>query len=88
MLKTKKAKTETRQDKAIAFRAPSEIHGALKHITGILEMHNFQVDGRIPFERDILSWLVADLYKEGPEHWAERLAGASKKFNELVTKNN
>lgn len=74
-------------DRAIAFKAPTAIHGALKQITGKLEMSNIHVDGRVPFERDILVWLVGELYMEGPEKWAERLQKASSRFKELASTN-
>lgn len=85
---TKQSKqSKASSDRAIAFRAPTEIHGALKQITGKLEMGNFHIDGRVPFERDVLVWLVGELYMEGPEKWAERLQKASSRFKELASTN-
>lgn len=60
---------------------------ALKQITGKLEMGNYCIDGRVPFERDILMWLVGELYMEGPEKWGDRLTKASDKFKNLVSTN-
>jgi len=83
--KTKIAKPAS--DRAIAFRAPATIHGALKQITGKLEMDDYQLDGRVPYERDILVWLVGELYMEGPEKWADRLSKAAGRFKELASQN-
>lgn len=72
------------EDRAIMFRAPNQIHGALKKMVGELEMNNSRVSGRVPFERDIMTWLVAELYMEGPEKWGSRLAKACEKYKSLV----
>jgi hypothetical protein len=84
MATPKRVPKESVKDRAIAFRAPSQIHGALKQITGMLEMKEICIDGRIPYERDVLMWLVGELYMEGPEKWGERLARSSEKFKELM----
>lgn len=86
---TKQSKqSKASSDRAIAFRAPTEIHGALKQITGKLEMGNFHIDGRVPFERDVLVWLVGELYMEGPEKWGDRLAKAASRFKQLTASTN
>lgn len=72
------------EDRAIMFRAPNQIHGALKKIVGELEMNDFRIDGRVPFERDIMIWLLGELYMEGPEKWGQRLAKASIRYKEMV----
>jgi hypothetical protein len=79
-----KPKAEAKADRAIAFRAPDEIHGALKQIAGRLEMSKIQIDGRVPYERDILIWLVSDLWMEGPEKWASRLTKAHDNHKKFV----
>ena len=78
------SKAEPPKDRAIAFRAPDEIHGALKQITGWLEMSKTQFDGRIPFERDVLMWLVSDLWMDGPDKWASRFTKAHDNHKKFV----
>lgn len=83
--RTAAPKAESVQDRAISFRAPDEVHGALKQIAGRLEMSKTQIDGRVPYERDILVWLVSDLWMDGPEKWASRLAKAHDNYKQFVT---
>jgi len=71
-------------ERTITFRAPSKVHGAIKQITGRLEMDNVQIAGRVPFERDVMVWLLGELYADGPEKWKERLIEAERKFTKLV----
>jgi hypothetical protein len=41
----------------------------------------------VPYERDILVWLVGELYMEGPEKWADRLSKAAGRFKQLASQN-
>lgn len=79
-----KAGLPATKDRTLGFRAPDEVHGALKQIAGRLEMSKTEIGGRVPYERDILIWLVSDLWMEGPDKWANRLARAHDHFKELV----
>jgi hypothetical protein len=81
-------KTESKQlERVVSFRAPDTIHGALKQITGKLEMSQCRIGGRVPFERDILNWLVADLYQAGPTKWPERIESAHAQFVKFCDQN-
>lgn len=86
--KKKPVEDKDSKDRAIAFRAPKEIHGALKQITGRLEMADIKIDGRTPFERDIMIWLVGELWMDGPDKWAPRLNEAFKRFKQINTEKN
>ena len=81
----KPTKVEANKDRAISFRAPEEIHGALKQIAGRMEMKKVKIDGRVPFERDILNWLVSELYMKGQDKWAESLNQANNDFKDLIS---
>ena len=82
------AKLEPKQlERVVSFRAPDTIHGALKQITGKLEMSQCKVGGRVPYERDILNWLVADLYMQGPENWPKRIETAHAQFVKFCDQN-
>lgn len=72
----KAMKTEENPERAIGFRAPDKIHGALKSIAANLEMNGQAIGDHIPYERDILQWLIADLYLAGPDQWPKRLSEA------------
>jgi hypothetical protein len=82
------ATTEAKQlERVVSFRAPDTIHGALKQITGKLEMSQCRIGGRVPFERDILNWLVADLYQAGPSNWPKRIEAAHAQFAKFCDQN-
>jgi hypothetical protein len=82
-----KAKPKAAEDRSIAFRAPNQIHGAIKQIVGKLEMDNVTIDGRVPYERDLINWLIGELYAEGPSNWASRIRDAKRKFETVVSPN-
>lgn len=88
MARKSASKVETKQlERVVSFRAPDTIHGALKQITGKLEMSQCRIGGRVPFERDILNWLVADLYQSGPSKWPERIEQAHAEFVKFCDQN-
>lgn len=72
----KAVKTDDLPERMLGFRAPDKIHGALKSIAAGLEMSGQTVGDSIPYERDILQWLIADLYLAGPDEWPKRLNDA------------
>jgi hypothetical protein len=89
-MKTKakpKPKPVMNEDRAIAFRAPHQIHGAIKQIVGKLEMDNFMIDGRVPYERDLINWLIGELFVDGPDQWADRIRDAHRKFATFASQN-
>jgi hypothetical protein len=87
-MKTKvKPKPPPTEDRSIAFKAPRQIHGAIKQIVGRLEMDNVLIDGRVPYERDLINWLIGELYAEGPDRWASRIQTAQKKFATVTSQN-
>lgn len=71
----------------VSFRAPDVIHGAIKQIAGKLEMASVKVDGKAPSGQDILTWLVSDLYMDGPDKWPKRVTDAHKRYVDLVSQN-
>ena len=71
----------------VSFRAPDVIHGAIKQIAGKLEMASVKVDGKPPSGQDILTWLVSDLYMDGPDKWPKRVVDAHKRYVDLVSQN-
>ena len=79
-----KPKADVVKDRAIGFKAPNEIHGVLKTIVGRLEISRTKIGGRVQYERDILTWLVSELWMEGPDKWEDRLVRAHNHFKELV----
>lgn len=87
MARPTNTKTRAAEDRSIAFRAPNQIHGAIKQIIGKLEMDNVMIDGRVPYERDVINWLIGELYAEGPAKWATRIQNAQKRFETVVSQN-
>lgn len=75
------------QERVVSFRAPDTVHGAIKQIVGRLEMTQCKIDGRVPYERDILNWLIGELYMEGPDKWANRVTNAHKRFVDFASQN-
>lgn len=71
----------------VSFRAPDVIHGAIKQIAGKLEMASVKVDGKAPSGQDIMTWLVSDLYMDGPDKWPKRVMDAHKRYVDLVSQN-
>ena len=71
----------------VSFRAPDAIHGAIKQIVGKLEMASVKVDGKAPSGQDVLTWLISDLYMEGPDKWPKRINDAHKRYVDLVSQN-
>lgn len=71
-------------DRAIAFRAPNQVHGALKKITGQLEMTNTIIDDHIPYERDIITWMIGEMYLDGPDKWPERIKLAHDRYVQFM----
>ena len=78
---------EAPSERVVSFRAPERVHGALKQIVGRLEMMENQIGGRVPFERDILNWLVGELFMEGQDKWAERLEKSQKQYKAFNSQN-
>lgn len=74
-------------ERVISFRAPDTVHGALKQIVGRLEIGQNKVDGRVPYERDILNWLIGELYMDGPDKWAKRITDAHRRFVDFANPN-
>ena len=75
------------EDRSIAFKAPRQIHGAIKQIVGKLEMDDFQIDGRVPYERDLINWLIGELYMSGPDNWPKRIESAHAQFVKFCDQN-
>ncbi len=73
-------------ERVISFRAPDSVHGALKMIVGRLEMTQCKIDDHVPYERDVLTWLLCDLYMDDQEKWPERLRKAHASYIEFQKK--
>ena len=78
---------ESGPGRIVSFRAPDIIHGAIKQIIGKLEMTSLKIDGKSPSGQDVLTWLVADLYRTGPDQWAKRVDECHKKYVDLLSQN-
>ena len=88
MARKSAVKSDPKQlERVVSFRAPDTIHGALKQITGKLEMSQCKINGRVPYERDLLNWLIGDLYMSGPENWPKRIEAAHAQFVKFCDQN-
>jgi hypothetical protein len=74
-------------DRQIAFRAPDVVHGGLKEIIGRLERNSFRIGQKPPSGQDLLNWIIADLYMQGPENWAKRVESAHAQFVKFCDQN-
>ena len=87
MARKQAVKAEPQAERVVSFRAPDRVHGALKQIVGRLEMMQNEVGGRVPYERDVLAWLVGELFMEGPANWATRIEKSHKQYQEFMSQN-
>ena len=87
MARKQAVKAEPQLERVVSFRAPDRVHGALKQIVGRLEMMQNEIGGRVPYERDVLSWLVGELFMEGPTAWATRMGQAHKRYQDFMSQN-
>lgn len=87
MARKQAIKAEPQLERVVSFRAPDRVHGALKQIVGRLEMMQNEIGGRVPYERDVLSWLVGELFMEGPTAWASRMEQAHKRYQDFMSQN-
>lgn len=71
----------------VSFRAPDVIHGAIKQIVGKLEMTSLKIDGKSPSGQDIMTWLVGELYMDGPDRWSKRVDDAHKRYVDMISQN-
>jgi hypothetical protein len=87
MARKKSAATIEAPDRQIAFRAPDVVHGGLKEIVGRLERNSFRIDQKPPSGQDLLNWIIADLYMQGPENWPKRIETAHAQFVKFCDQN-
>ena len=69
---------------SVMFRTSQRIRGAVKHITAWADMEDIRIQGQVPSDRDIYSWMAALLYTQTPDRRTEMLRTGAEAYAQLT----